>query len=396
MPSASDLAVRVRKHLPFLDGIRGVAAMYVVAMHAVGIATNFQAIPGRSHYLLQPLFYGQIAVSIFIVLSGYCLALPYLRSGELAEMDRLNFCRKRAWRILPPYYAALVLSVAVALALALRSPLPTDLNLASLTSHLFLVHDVKESWYKAINQPMWSVAVEWHIYFIFAFALFPLWRRVGILSAVATALVFGVAPHFLLRSYNFDWAHPWYLFSFAIGMLGASLTESDRPQTLAAHTRNWNTSLVVAACVLLAALYAIKARLGTHLFLITDTLEGAITALVILRFEHGWRTGARSPARRLFESQAALGLGAMSYSLYLFHWPVLVALDTIIGRHLRPEPRCWFLLLVGGPMALLVSFASYLAVERPLISKRHRVAPLTAVREHPLPAVHQPSLLIQP
>ncbi len=367
-------AANGRKHLPFLDGIRGLAAVYVVAMHAIGIATDFQSPPGRSHYVLQPLLYGQIAVSVFIVLSGFCLTLPYLRRGSLQPMHRADFCRKRAWRILPPYYAALLLSVVVHRALAHGYQTPSNLSVGSSLSHLFLVHDASPSWIKAINQPMWSVAVEWHIYFVFAFALFPVWRRFGIGATLALACALGVLPHVALGRSNLDWAHPWYLLSFAIGMLAAVITETDRPSRLATLARTRNGPLLLATSAMLAALYALKARLGDHLFLVTDTLEGVIAALLIVRFEHEWRTGTRSLPRRAVEAPAALGLGAMSYSLYLFHWPLLLLVNAAVAQHVRPEPRCWVMLSLGLPLALVVSLAAYLAIERPLIRKRHRVA----------------------
>ena len=71
---------------------------------------------------------------------------------------------------------------------------------------------------------MWSVAVEWQIYFIFALLLLPLWRRLGRAGMLVIALLIGLAPHYVLPpSANLDWSFPWYVTLFAMGMCAATL-----------------------------------------------------------------------------------------------------------------------------------------------------------------------------
>ncbi|WP_410959855.1 acyltransferase family protein, partial [Salmonella sp. SAL4356] len=54
---------------------------------------------------------GHLAVSIFIVISGFCLALPVVAAGDRMRDGSLNFFKRRARRILPPYYGALAFSL---------------------------------------------------------------------------------------------------------------------------------------------------------------------------------------------------------------------------------------------------------------------------------------------
>ena len=83
--------------------------------------------------------------------------------------------RRRARRILPPYYAALLLSIAVIVlynGLASRLGLGQRIDEAALEpgsviSHLLLVHNVSFDWVFRINGPLWSVATEWQIYWLF-------------------------------------------------------------------------------------------------------------------------------------------------------------------------------------------------------------------------------------
>ena len=92
-----------------LDGIRGLAALFVVLNHVY-----LRAWPGfpadRAPFCAGGFVYGRFAVVVFIALSGFSLALPPARSGW--RFDSLaTFARRRAWRILPPYWAALGFSL---------------------------------------------------------------------------------------------------------------------------------------------------------------------------------------------------------------------------------------------------------------------------------------------
>jgi peptidoglycan/LPS O-acetylase OafA/YrhL len=167
------------KHLPFLDGIRGIAAIYVFLHHAVAISISFDPLRGTKHLLLQWTQYGQIAVAIFIVLSGFCLMLPVadLQSNFRGGLPR--FFYRRARRILPPYYAAMALSLFLIWMCGPLEPSRQQLSHTTLIAHLLLLHNVNADWNHAINGPMWSVATEWQIYFVFALVLLPIQRKFG-------------------------------------------------------------------------------------------------------------------------------------------------------------------------------------------------------------------------
>lgn len=94
-----------------LDGLRGLAALYVVLFHCW--LYTFPGYPDSSAPpWLDGLMFGRLAVVFFLVLSGFSLAISPARhgwrSGGVAQ-----FLRRRAWRILPPYWAALVISLII-------------------------------------------------------------------------------------------------------------------------------------------------------------------------------------------------------------------------------------------------------------------------------------------
>src|SRR5579871_2999498 len=93
--------------LPFLDGLRGLAAAYVVLHHAA-LEVPAVGLP-RTAALVHGLFrHGHYAVAVFIVLSGFCLMRPVLRNPSHGLPGGfLAYVGRRARRILPAYYAAL-------------------------------------------------------------------------------------------------------------------------------------------------------------------------------------------------------------------------------------------------------------------------------------------------
>src|SRR5215472_15685887 len=93
-----------------LDGLRGLAALFVVLSHIFERA--WPGYPGANHAPLWAawLLYGRGAVAIFIMLSGFSLGLGPARSGWRFK-SMATYAHRRTWRILPPYWAALGFSL---------------------------------------------------------------------------------------------------------------------------------------------------------------------------------------------------------------------------------------------------------------------------------------------
>ena len=132
--------------------------------------------------------YGHLAVDVFIVLSGYCLMLPVAASADLKLRGGLiGYIKRRAWRIVPPYYAALC----VALIIALTNGAYHMFSPGDVAAHLLLIHNLNPDWLYSINAPMWSIAVEWQIYFVFGASLLPVLAPDGQRRGAAGRLCFG-------------------------------------------------------------------------------------------------------------------------------------------------------------------------------------------------------------
>ena len=358
--------------LEFLDGLRGLAALYVVLHHIHQEVTYNQGdrafLPLKLLAVTKWLALGHYGVAVFIVISGYSLMLPIVRSGagRLRGGFR-NYIFRRARRILPPYYAALVLSLIIfALTPALQHPSGwrADLEFPAVTfnaiwSHVLLVHNFTP-WVFKINAPMWSVATEWQIYFLFPFLLLPIWRRYGIAPAVAAGFVVGFIPHFIFRG-RLDAAVPWYLGLFAMGMAAAVVSFSDKSQIASFRSRMpW-----LPLTLILGVALAVTIKIWPDRLLISDPLAGAAATCLIMYCGTMYSNSRSSVLMRIFQSRWAVLLGVFSYSLYLVHSPLISLVHIALrSQHFSPLSRFILLPVVGVPVILAVSYLFHLAFEK--------------------------------
>ena len=158
----------MRRHLAYVDGLRALAALWVLAAHVYGTAwPNYVADPpgGFVGLLSGWMIFGNghYAVAAFIVISGFCLGLPIVRAGGVLRGGALRFFARRARRILPPYYLAFFVSAACTAMLRDNSGSYWDITAPvdryGYLGHLLLVQDVVGR--DQADPPLWSVAVEW-------------------------------------------------------------------------------------------------------------------------------------------------------------------------------------------------------------------------------------------
>lgn len=361
--------------LPYLDGLRALAATYVVGFHAV-LGFTSKDLTGPWRILRRAFAFGHEAVAVFIVLSGYCLMLPVVRheaQGLQVELGR--FIRRRAVRILPPYFAALAGSLALLACLPIlrsRSATTWDDSLPgidanAIVAHVLLVHNWSPSLSSQINGPLWSVATEWQIYFFFPLLLLPIWRRFGVLGSLGVATVLGYLP-LLLVPERATVAIPWYLLLFTFGMAAAWIGFSPLPTPERLRSRvswtAWSSGLWLT-CLTLGL---VAGPLWFANKSLSDPLVGLATATMLVavagRVGRGWLL-------RFLEWQPLLTIGRFSFSLYLTHLPVLaLAYFAFRPLGLSAPSLTLALLALGGAASFLVAYGFYVAVERRFITQR--------------------------
>jgi peptidoglycan/LPS O-acetylase OafA/YrhL len=380
--------------LEFLDGLRGLAALYVVIHHASQIYMGEPATPRAAYYPFFPfLILGHYAVVIFMVMSGYCLMLPVARShdGHLRGGFTGYFAR-RAKRILPAYYAAVAFSLLlITLVPAMQrhdgqftthnfpGPHWTSIfNPGNLISHALVLHALSPHWINTIDSPLWSIGIEWICYFLMPLVLLPIWRRFGNLALLIGATAIAFLPYATIplgkaagdpMRFTMHWAHPWFIALFALGMAGAALRFPNRTprSSLDQFLLNAAEHPLTLPMLFLAICFSRSHRVPV------DFLIGLSTLSVILHCCNRSRLG--NALLRVLHSRPLLALGTISYSLYLFHSPLLVfAHRAIEPLHFSPATR--FALMLGGavPLAVGISTVLYLLFERPFLSTKN--APL--------------------
>ena len=388
VPELSGLPLVEKPHLNFLDGIRGWAAFYVVFHHISQIYLGELAQPQAEYYrYFTPLMQlGHYAVAIFILLSGFCLMLPVARSAEGRLRDGFGgYLWRRTRRIVPAYYAAIALCfILVAFVPSMRrhdgefwsyafagDDWRSYFDWKVLASHLLILHALSPNWIHRIDPPMWSIGVEWLNYFLMPLVLIPIWKRAGNAALVLFAVVLCFLPYATKPILHHDrftmhWAQPWFVALFAMGMAGAGLQYS-RART--AHFRKLDQFVLEFALhpaillVLTGAIYLCR-----HQRVPMDFLTGGVTLCIILHCAAGTKIGHY--LRKPFESRFAIWLGAISYSLYLFHGPLLVLLHRLLEPlHLSAGMRLGAMILIGVPMTLLAGWIGYRLFEKPFMGR---------------------------
>jgi peptidoglycan/LPS O-acetylase OafA/YrhL len=377
--------------LAYLDGLRGVLALYVVVYHAQVLVTG---LPARATQMLSVVALGRFAVTIFIILSGYCLMLPIARSNqERLVGGTVAYIKRRARRLLPPYYAALVISLLLSGLLTLHGSgdrnAVSDFSPSALISHALLLQNMNTRWAMSINPAMWSVATEWQIYFFFPLVLLPLWRRIDMVGMVLVAFALGLLPFFAFHAG--DLISPWYLGVFALGMAGAEISFSSRETATRYRERlPWRFIANASLALFLLAIVGLKVThseqlLRDHLRWAFDAVLGvAAMAFMIGAAKRRASGERRSATLRALESPVALELGAFSYSLYLMHNILLEAVRHFVAPlNLHPMSLLGTLLVIGVPITLVCSYLFSLAFEKPFLRKKTHVVPKARVAGAP-------------
>ncbi len=356
------------ERLAFLEGIRGVLALYVAISHICtmvdpSILTGAPSVaPLWVRAVSTPFTHSHLAVALFIVVSGFSLQIGLLQGGGNGVVrSSTAFFRRRAWRILPAYYACLIVSGVVALGFTrtygevepFRTYLPV--NAETGLSHVFLIQNLQPGWQYKINGVLWTIAIEAQLYLAFPFfARLQAGRGRGVLLLVGA--IGGLGLGLLLPA----WLRLWFAFLFVIGMAAAHLAY--RPPLRGRHPERW-----VAAFGWLGLFLAVAALGSAQPYALSDVPLGvALAALCFLG-----AVGGGGRLIRILGARPLAFLGGFSYSLYLIHHPV----EQVVYAF-RPlwvtegtETFAW-LFFVGLPLMILVAWLFSLAFERPFLRRR--------------------------
>jgi peptidoglycan/LPS O-acetylase OafA/YrhL len=361
---------QARAHLPYLDGLRALAALYVVLHHIwlqVWPPEYDRVPPPHAARATEWLFFGHYAVTFFLVISGFCLMLPVTRRGELRGGWK-EFYRRRAVRILPPYYLAMAFSLLlITAAIGYKTGTHWDISVPVTAKgfgiHLLLLQNLIPS--SEINHVFWSTAVEFQIYLWFPLLVLS-WRRLGSAATAIIASVIGAALYKAAAHFNVPVECPHYIGVFAIGMFAASVcSESGAPWT---RLRSLPWGIGAAAGSL--AVILLCAHFGTarpH----TEPMDFVVAVVAAAFLIHGY-LAPESLWNRALALRPLTTMGLFSYSIYLVHAPLIQVVwqYLIHPRGLSETATFLALIAIGIPAIVAISYLFYAVCERPFVTTK--------------------------
>ena len=341
-----------------LESVRGMAAIVVVWTHAWTLSRDY-----AEHTYAQRLADGGLyAIFIFFALSGYLLYWPFVQAewGNRGRVSLKNYALNRAWRVLPAYYVAFAV-----ITLVQYHGGSVQLWVANLT----FTEDYSHATVGIIDAPMWSVATEMQFYILLPLIAWGIARVArGSLRKGAVALAVLALPTFVAREvirYGLPLNDPlqyldntliecFCFFALGMGLAIWRLSIQQRsPKWLDGPLGHSNVWIGGALAVWMVACYDFNWEpLGA---LASALLIGA----VVLPLRHGF---AIAP----FRWRVLAWLGLISYSIYLWHYPILVAISNrsltnptaVVGRGLTE------MFVFGFALSVAVAALSYWQVER--------------------------------
>lgn len=346
-----------------IDGLRAIAVLAVIFFHA-----GWAGFSG-----------GYIGVDIFFVISGYLITSILLAELEEGKFSITRFYERRARRILPALSVVLLVTSIAAFMLMppalLQDYARSLISVASFCSNVFFYWSSGYFSTASDEKPLlhtWSLAVEEQFYLLFPLLLAWCWflRRRGLAWLMLGLMIISLlGSELLLRMQEID-ANFYLIFSRAWELLAGAMLALARPEQwrVSAALRPW---LALSGMLLIVA--AILGLNHSTPFPGLYALIPVLGACLIIAF-----ADANQAVGKLLASRAMVGIGLISYSLYLWHQPLFAFLRL---KHVHtPHPLLFALAII---LAVLLAALSYRWVEQPFRDRkrydRRRIFQLSAI-----------------
>ncbi len=383
-------ASRLGDHIPALDGLRGIAILFVMLFHYV-TACDFGSDAYVTRKILGVAVNMWAGVDLFFVLSGFLITGILLRAKDKPGYFT-NFYMRRCLRIFPLYYGALIILFVI-----VPRFVPVD------TADVKRIYD-SQGWLWAYSEDFaiafhnedyfdvswlwvghfWSLGVEEHFYLVWPLLVFAcsgrklLWATIAFAASAplvrVAMLAHGMAPHavYTLTFCRTD--------ELAIGGLVAILARERTYESLARLARGG----ILIATVYFVSVVLIRQKpqwwghwttLGPGFSLLGVGFAGAV--VLAISPERTW-------IRRVLESRPLIGFGKYSYGAYVIHTPMqpvylklfpprrIAEMASGLGHSGSRVVGLLGFASIGIAITMLLAIGSFFAYERPFLKlKRH-------------------------
>lgn len=336
-------------YIPALDGLRGLAILFVIGVHA--------QVPGMRG--------GVIGVDIFFVLSGFLITTLLVKEYNVAHRISLkNFYMRRILRLIPAL--VLMLSTFTVLSLFRIGSDDTKHTFAYALIALFYM----SNWYTALSHEpglflhTWSLSIEEQFYILWPIAFIMLMRlrtpKIAWITLVMGCISWMLSAYMassgssVARVYNgLDTRAVAILFGCTL-----ALVLSNQPllyQALSKIVCRYSRCLVVVIIIFFGWILLYVDDESPKYFWLLGMIALSACALIV-----DVLMSKSSPIRPLLESRALVGLGRMSYGVYLWHFPIFWVLQ-------RYGASWYVTLVIGSILTFIIAWLSFRFVEQPIL-----------------------------
>lgn len=371
---------------PEIEGLRGLMSLVVVVAHMLAIYHW----PARFHGGDSPLFWAVGLMDVFFCISGFLITRNLIKSSTQGPHWVRHYLIKRALRIWPAYYVAVIVAILVSFTVVIdKAPRPLLWNgdLVYLLKTLLFVQNT-EVYFGARAQGAgaiptfdhsWSVAIEEQFYLtivvvIFLRVRFGLFRGWWLLLPVFAAVPFGqIARHYLPAGWILIGRMDGFLLGIALALLEPGLQQLRErlPMLERAPGRLGTVAILLATIPVLPFLLShgyperlpVWFRYGPFEPYLAFSLLGFVVLAVAV-------ADPACPLFRILRMSVPKYFGQISYSMYLFHLPVLYVTAAVL-HDAGVDLRWMFPLGAVGVFAAAV--IGYHGIESPFMRMKSRV-----------------------
>lgn len=369
--------------IKFLDGLRGLAAIYVMLGHArwllwEGFQSGYAQHPNEYTlldkflmYFFSLFKYGHECVLFFFVLSGFVIHINLankLKTDYNFKIDFIQYFYKRVKRIYPPFLLAILITAILDLigksyslsiyngqtpyALINENIGNTNNEIKTLIGNLFFLYREYFPLF-GTNGPTWSLKLEWWFYMVYPLFLLVSRKNIYYSTALVVVLFFAsfyptIWPEQLIRN---------VFASMICWWLGVLLAE-----------------IITGRLFIKLVHFSLFSAIGFAVLMLINRkdlfydLQIAFLFAALLSFLLWYNKNGD----KLSFLDKLKPIGDFSYSLYIIHFPILVFLSGIIIQTNGKLPTHSFYVIGGSIVCILTSYIAHFIVEIPFLKQKNK------------------------